>query len=336
MRAPALPATMRALELRSQEGDAPAPVLVERAVPKPRHGEVLLRMAAAPINPNDLLFLKDRYEVRKPLPVVPGFEGSGTVVAVGGGFVARTMLGRRVACAAGEGDGTWAEYAAVAAMRCIPLRGGIDLDEGATMLTNPLTAWVLVARARAEGHRAIVLTAAAGALGRMLCRLCAHQGLTAIAVVRRRGQVEALRSDGTEHVLDSSAPDFDETLRSVCARLGASLVLDAIAGDATQRLMAAMPPGSTVRVYGMLSSEPCRIDPNEIVFHAKRLEGFTMYEWLRTTSVVSQFLTAMRVQGLLAGVLKTHVQARMKLDAVAEALALARAGATGGKVLLVS
>src|SRR5579871_391574 len=100
--------TMRALELRSRNGSLPLPTLVEKERPKPRDGEVLVRVSAAPINPNDLLFLRDRYEVRKKLPVVPGFEGAGTVVEPGRGWLARSFVGRRVAFAVGEGDGSWA------------------------------------------------------------------------------------------------------------------------------------------------------------------------------------------------------------------------------------
>ncbi len=328
----ALPPLMRALELR--EGQ-PAPVLVERPLPVPRRGEVLVRIAAAPINPNDLMFLRDEYEIRKPRPTVPGFEGAGTVVASGGGFVARMMLGRRVACAAGDGDGTWAEYAVVPALRCVPLRRDVELEQGATLLTNPLTAWVLAARARRERHRGVVLTAAAGALGRMLERLLRRQGLAVVSIVRRPAQVEALRADGAEHVLDSSADGFAGELRDRAARLGATLLLDAVGGETTGRVLAAMPQGSVARVYGMLSNAPCELDPAELVFRGKRVEGFTMYDWLRTTSMLGQLLAVSKVQRRVRDVLATRVQARLPLADHAQALAKAVAGANDGKVLFV-
>lgn len=330
-----LPKTMRALELRSRHGDRPMPVLAERPVPTPRAGEVLVQLAAAPINPNDLLFLRDQYEVKKPLPVVLGFEAGGTVVGSGGGLFARGMVGRRVACAAGDGDGTWSEYFTVPALQCAPLSAKTQLEQGATLLTNPLTACVMVAQARREGRRAVVLTAAAGALGQMLCRLCKREGVQPIAVVRRPAQVATLRALGVEQVLDSSAEGFDAALRTVCAQLGATLALDAVAGETTRRIMAAMPSGSTVRVYGMLSSAPCEADSHDLVFRGARLEGFTMYEWVKSTPMIFQFLTVMKAQRLLGGVLATPIRARMKLTDFAEALRLAYDGATDGKILLV-
>src|SRR3712207_2017301 len=90
------PQTMRALELRSHEGGEGSLAVVEKPVPAPGAGEVLVRIAAAPVNPSDLMFLRGLYGVKKRLPVVPGFEASGRVVAAGGGLLARYLAGRRV------------------------------------------------------------------------------------------------------------------------------------------------------------------------------------------------------------------------------------------------
>ncbi len=327
-----LPETMRALELR--EGSE-VPAVTEKAVPRPAPGEVLIRVAAAPINPNDFLFLKNEYEIAKPRPVVPGFEGSGQVVAAGAGLMPRFLVGRRVAFAAGDGDGTWAEYALAPAMRCVPLRASVDLERGATLLTNPLTAWVLAARAKREGHRAVVLTAAAGALGQMLNRLFARQGQAVLNVVRKTAQAESLRALGAAHVLDSTSDDFEQRLRALSAELGATLLLDAVGGELTGQILGAMPDGSVARIYGMLSSAPCRLDANELVFRGKKLEGFTMYEWLKTTSLFGQMRAVGQVQRLVGDVLATQVQLRAGLDDVERALSVARDNPSAGKVLFV-
>ncbi|MDQ3805658.1 MAG: alcohol dehydrogenase catalytic domain-containing protein, partial [Acidobacteriota bacterium] len=140
-----IPATMRAVELRSYEGGEAGLTVVEKPVPRPGRGEVLVRMAAAPVNPSDLMFVRGMYGQRKRLPVVPGFEGSGVVVAAGGGLMARYLKGRRVACAAPfDGDGTWAEYMSAPAAQCIPLRKGVELEHAASMIVNPFTAWALL------------------------------------------------------------------------------------------------------------------------------------------------------------------------------------------------
>jgi NADPH:quinone reductase-like Zn-dependent oxidoreductase len=180
-----------------------------------------------------------------------------------------------------------------------------------------------------------VLTAAAGALGQMLNRLLSRQGQAVINIVRKESQVDLLRAAGVAHVLNSSVDGFLDELRDLSARLGVSLALDAVGGETTGQIFSALPAGSVVRVYGMLSDAPCQVDPSELVFRGKRIEGFTMYEWLRTTGLFTQLLALMKVQSLVGDVLKTHVQARVALDDHARALTMAIDGASGGKVLLI-
>src|SRR6516225_233860 len=208
-----LPATMRAVQLRDYEGKPGSLTVAEVPVPRPGPGEVLVKVFASPVNPSDLMFITGNYGFKKPLPATPGFEGSGTVVECGSGIMARFMKGRRVACAAADPKSTggmWAEYIVTSAQFCVPLSKRVDLEQGATMLVNPLTAWAMVEEARRGGHRAIVQTAAASALGRMVVRLGQKFGLPVINVVRRAEQVALLRGMGAEHVLNSCDSGFDE------------------------------------------------------------------------------------------------------------------------------
>lgn len=210
-----IPKTMRALEMHAEDGKPESLKLVEKAVPSPRSGEVLIKVAAAPVNPSDLAFLKGIYGTHKKLPVVPGFEGSGTVVAAGSGIMPRFLVGRRVAFAAGEGDGSWAEYAVAAAMFCLPLPENVTLEQGSMSFVNPLAALALMDRSRQGRHKAIISTAAASALGKMLLKLGLQNGLPIIHVVRRLEQVAELRSMGAQHVLNSSDANFDSALKTL-------------------------------------------------------------------------------------------------------------------------
>ena len=108
-----IPVTMRAVQLRAYDGNPESVAVVELPVPRPGPGQVLIRVAASPINPSDLMFIRGLYGFKKPLPATPGFEGSGTVVEAGSGMMPRFLKGRRVACAAADPNiagGMWAEY----------------------------------------------------------------------------------------------------------------------------------------------------------------------------------------------------------------------------------
>jgi NADPH:quinone reductase len=307
--------------------------LVSRPVPTPKRGEVLIHMRAAPINPNDLMLLDGTYEVKKPLGTIAGFEGSGTVVAAGGGLMTQYLLGRDVACAAGNGDGTWAEYACVEAMRCAPLSRKTDREQAAMLLTNPMTASVLLETALRAGHRAFVQNAAAGALGKMLLRLCARHRLPIVNVVRRPEQAAALRAIGAEHVVVSSAPDAAAELRALCDRLSVRLAFDAVAGDATLLLSRAIGIGGHILVYGMLSGAACQLDTDALVFRQLRVEGFTMYAWLEKTSLLGKLRTLIGAQRRLDDDLHSEIRARKALVDHVEAIELARGTTSGGKVL---
>jgi NADPH2:quinone reductase len=329
---------MRAVQIRAYDGKPESISLVELPVPRPGPGQVLVRVSASPINPSDQMFLCGLYGFKKPLPAVPGFEGSGTVEEAGSGFMARFLKGRRVACAAVDPrspQGMWAEYVVTSAQSCMPLSDHVTMEQGAMMLVNPLTAWALVDIARRGRHRAIVQTAAASALGKMVVKLGQKCSIPVINVVRRAEQVEALRAFGAEHVLNSSDDGFDSNLRKLCQDLGATISFDAVSGETSGRVLRAQPDGSELIVYGALSLEANQIDPASLIFEGKRVNGFWLSEWLRHRSVLAQLKLGRQVQSLLADDLKTEVHTRLPLEKVASALEEYAANMTSGKILLV-
>ncbi|MDT7809946.1 MAG: NADPH:quinone reductase [Acidobacteriota bacterium] len=331
-----IPDTMRVVELRSYEGGADALAVAERPVPRPGAAQVLVRIAATPVNPSDLAFLRGSYGIRKKLPVVPGFECSGEVVAAGKGLWARHLVGRRVACAAPtDGDGTWAEYMLTEAAQCIPLRKDTDIEQASMMIVNPFTAWALLGLAKELRASAVVQTAAASALGRMIQRLAASRGVEIVNVVRRPEQVALLEADGAKYVLDSSNADFDERLAELCKRLRASVAFDAVAGQLTGRLLAAMKQGSTAFVYGGLSMEPCLLDPRSLIFERKRVRGFWLADWLRHTGALKKYFAAQSVQRLLKDELRTEIRERLPLEKAIEGLRRYAQEMTGGKIIFV-
>jgi len=329
---------MRAVQLVDYDGKPGSLIVAEVPVPRPGPGEVLVKVFASPVNPSDLMFTTGNYGFKKPLPATPGFEGSGTVVETGSGMMAGFMRGRRVACAAADAKSTggmWAEYIVTSARFCVPLSKKVEMEQAATMLVNPLTAWALVDEARRGRHSAAVQTAAASALGRMVVRLGQKFGLPVINVVRRPEQVELLRGMGTEHVLNSSEAGFDDALRKKCHKLGATISFEAVAGQMSRRVLRAQPQGSRMLVYGGLSLKDVEVETGSLIFEGKRVEGFWLSAWLRGRNILSQLRIARQVQALLAGELKTEIRARLPLEKAAEGLAQYAADMTAGKVLLM-
>jgi NADPH:quinone reductase-like Zn-dependent oxidoreductase len=327
-----IPESMQAVVVEAQNQ-----TITVRQIPvqKPGPGQVLIRMAAAPINPSDLGFARGSYGPQRVPYLIPGFEGSGVVVAAGSGLLPRLLLGRHVTCSTPSG-GTWAEYLAVPARNCFPLRKSLSLEEGSMLIVNPLTAVAFFEIAKQGRHRAIINNAAAGALGQMILRLGQARHIPVIHIVRRDEHVELLRSMGAEHVLNSSDAVFTDKLQQVSHQLGATLILDPVGGEQTLRLLDAAPDSATAILYGSLAGNKKDIHLLNTSLSAKRVEGFFMPDWLATKNIwqVLGYLT--QVQRLAKKELRTKIQQRFLLAQVEDALALYQTNPSAGKILFVS
>ena len=303
-------------------------------LPRPGKGEVLVRMHASPLNPSDLALLKGGY-MERDYPFTPGLEGSGEVVLSGGGVMAGLRVGKQVACTPNpKGDGTWAEYMVTAATRTIPLPRGISPEQGSMMVVNPLTAIALMKIASEEGHAALVNNAAASALGKMLIRLARRSGLPLINVVRREEQVSSLESLGADVVLNASDPGFGEALKQYSSELNATLLLDAVGGDHSSRLLEAAPHNSHLICYARLSGEPLRIDPRLVMQDGKTISGFLLGRWMDTQSLLSKLKLLRQVRKMLPDVLSSPIRQTLPMDQVDQAIALYNQRMSAGKIIL--
>ena len=329
-----IPDQMTAVVLDSYTG-ANALRIERRPVPKPGPNEVLVKVAATPINPSDLAFLEGLYGFKKPTPVVPGFEGSGTVVSAGSGWMGKYLNGKRVACVSQErGDGVWAEYMVTTASLAFPLDASVSLEQGAMSVVNPLTALAFLALAREGRHKAIVQTAAASAIGQMINRLCKNEGIQVINIVRRAAQKDLLKEQGAEIVLDSNAADFPQHLCEVCQQYQSRIAFDAVAGPLTSQLLKAMPSNSKVIVYGGLSYEPAQGDSGQFIFAGKSIEGFWLTRWVSKQNFLQSLAVWQRAQKLMMTDLKSEIRKQYPLNEIQNAVQEYQSQMTGGKVLL--
>ncbi|MEJ6393815.1 zinc-binding dehydrogenase [Gymnodinialimonas sp. 2305UL16-5] len=326
-----LPKSMRALVLT---GPGKTLEVQEMPLPKPGPGQVLVQVAASPINPSDLAMLRGEYGLRWPYPLVPGLEGSGQVVADGGGMLARFMRGKRVSLAA-EGQGLWAEYAAVSAKRVVPLLAGTPLGIAACSFVNPLTAIALVGEVRRAGQWAAVSTASGGALGGMIRRRAKEKGVKLINIVRKAEQVETLRAEGARYVLDETAADFDADLAALCKELRCRMAFDAVGGQMTYRLAEALRSESDILVYGGLAGKAAALNPGTLIFKQARVRGFWLSKWLsRKTAPEMIWLTRQVAQGLQGGFAETRIAQVVPLDEASAAPAAYEQAMSAGKTLI--
>ncbi len=308
---------------------------VTRPLPPLKQDEVVVKMAAAAINPSDLVFIKGKYGIAPTPGVIPGLEGSGRVVACGGALSSRLLLDRRVACTPRVGtDGVWARYMVTSASSCIPLLPSVSYEEGATLLVNPLSAWLLYRRVKELGAHGVLITVSGGALGSMLIRLGRSSGYRVVALVRSAEALERIRGLGAHVVLDRSDPEFPVQLKEACHRNEVTVALDGAGGEVTQALSKALPKGSKVVLYGSLERESFEVAVSDLLFSMLSYEGFWMNNYAKQAGKLELAQTLLKVQRRLKRELSTPLHAIYPLGKLPQAIATYKENRSLGKTIV--
>lgn len=129
--------------------------------------------------------------------------------------------------------GCYQQYMLTTPLQCIPLPDNVSFEQGSMHCVNPLTALGMVDVAKSYKAQAIIQTAAASQLGKMIVRVCQDENIPLINIVRREEQVQILKEVKAEYILNSSEPDFEEKLGELAKKLRATVCLEAIAGTTT-------------------------------------------------------------------------------------------------------
>ena len=308
----------RSLEVR----EVPTPV-------EPPPGHVIVNMDSASIMHGDKFFLGN------PLPNgtwatalhdIYGSNGGGTVAAIGSGVPAR-YLGRKVAIykalkPSAEATGLWCENAQVPFETCLILPETVDVRDYNGSLANVLTIYAFLAQAKSEGHRGVIITAGSSATGLIAASLTRRQGIPAIFLVRSAASRDMLLGKGVENVLLTTEDDFEDGLRGLADRLGATAVFDGVGGELLGRIVPALPEGATVYVAGIMgASTPTSFSSIHIV--AKNLT-IKRYSVLETETLLDpQRLSAatVEIEALIDDpLLETRIGREFGFDQIHEAM----------------
>lgn len=290
-------------------------------VPTPGDGQVLIKVRVAAVNPSDLHFIKGEYGQPNVKGAPAGFEGCGDVVACGKG--AEWLKGQRVGFVA-NGSGAWAEYAMTDARMCVPLHPDLKDEDGAAQIVNPLTAVGMIDLAAGNGD-AVVLSAAASQLGKLMIALARARGMKVIALVRRIEVADALKELGATEVLDVTADSFAQDFAGASRALKPRTFLDAVSDQVSETVFTLLPNFAHWVIYGKLAAEPVQMTQlGQLVFTQKVIEGFWLTRWMQEQKPERMMELAKEVQGrFLDGTWTTDVSVDLPLREVVSGLAAA-------------
>lgn len=223
----------------------------EAAVPEPAPGQVRLRQTAVGLNYIDVYHRSGLYPVGS-FPAVLGLEGAGVIEGLGAD-VTGLAVGDRVAYASPP-LGAYAEARVMPAARVVKLPAGVGDDIAAAMMLKGLTAQFLLRRTyRVQPGDPIVIHAAAGGVGLLVCQWARALGATVIGTVSSDAKAEIARAHGCEHPVVTSREDFVARVRDLTGGAGAAVVYDSVGKDTFSGSLDCLRPMGMLVMFGQSS-----------------------------------------------------------------------------------
>lgn len=319
---------MRAMQLERLEGPEGLK-LVE--VPEPEAGDqVLIDVVAAGVSFPDLLLTKGQYQVKPPLPFVPGVEVAGVVrgapegsgLKVGERVMAFTMLGG------------WADVVAAPPGMTFRVPEGWSFEAAAGTVMNYHTAYfALHRRGRLRMGETVLVHGAAGGVGTAAIQVARGAGARVFAVVSSEEKAEVARSAGADRAFLSSG-DWVSRVKDATKGKGVGLVLDTVGGDIFDQSLKCLAPEGRLLVVGFAGGRIPEVKVNRLLLNNVDVVGVA---WGAFVMQKPQF-TAEIVKGLAAladkGFVEPVVGQVFPLEEAAQALRELESRRATGKVVL--
>jgi NADPH2:quinone reductase len=304
----------------------------EVEVPPPGPGEALVRHRAIGLNFVDI-YVRSGVYPPPSLPYIPGTEGGGVVEAVGPG-VSEVRVGDRVAYVGGP-LGSYSEARVIPARFLVRLPDGIDEKTAAAVMLKGLTAEYLIHSTYAvKGGETILVHAAAGGVGLILCQWAKHLGATVIGTVGSDEKAKLAAAHGCAHTINYSREDFIARVKEITAS-GVPVVYDSVGQATFMKSLDCLRPRGLMVSFGQSSGV---VPPFSINILAAKGSLYLTRPTLATYAARRENLeaAARRLFGvLLSGAVRCEVNRTFKLADAAEAhRALAQRETTGSSILL--
>lgn len=321
---------MKAVEI-SAPGGPEVLKLTERPVPRPKRGEVLIRVAAAGVNGPDIMQRKGLYPAPAGASDLPGLEVSGEIVAIGDG-VSRWAIGDKVTALTNGGG--YAQYCVAEAQLCLPIPRDVHLRDAAGLPETFFTVWSNVfIGAQLKAGETFLVHGGAGGIGTTAIQLGKAFGAKVIATDSPEERCRVCRDLGADRVVDYRTGDFVEIVRQ---EGGANVILDIVGGPNIEKNFKAA--SHDARIIQLAFALGSKVEVNLMPIMLKRLTYTGSTLRTRPPSFKARIANELESQvwpHIESGRIKVVISRTFALAEASQAHALMESAAHVGKILLV-
>lgn len=266
--------------------------LVDRDIPRPGPGEVLVKLRAASLNYRDYMAVGGAYNPKMRRPIIPLSDGAGVVEEIGSG-VTRFQNGDRVAAIfmqtwidgpptkekgssalGGSLDGVACEYAVFSEQGLVSVPSSLSFEEAATLPCAAVTAWHALFEHSHPVPGTSVLLQGTGGVSIFALQFAAAAGLRSIITSSSDDKLSRARKLGVHETINyKTNPDWDEPARKMTGGEGVDRVIEVGGSETMPRSLRAVKTGGTISVIGVLSGRDPTVSPAALLMNSIRMQG---------------------------------------------------------------
>ena len=306
----------------------------ELPTPVPAPGQVLIEIKAASLNFPDLLIVQNKYQIKPPLPFVPGSEYAGVVQSVGAG-VTHIKLGQSVACLSGTGG--FGTHTLAPAALCMPLPEAFShVDAAAFIMTYATSYHALVDRAQLKAGETVLVLGAAGGVGTAAIQIAKAAGATVIAAASTDEKCALCKSLGADATINYNQGDLRESIKSLTGGKGPDVIYDPVGGDYAEPAFRSIAWRGRYLVVGFASGPIPALPWNLALLKGASIVGVFWGEFAKREPQTNAAMMGILVQWYAQGKIKPVIDRTMPMASLPQAYALMGSRSVTGKLVMVN
>jgi len=306
----------------------------ELPTPQPGAGEVLLEIQAASLNFPDLLIVQNKYQMKPPLPFVPGSEYAGVVRAVGEG-VKGLQVGQAVACLSGTGG--FGTHTLAPAKLCMPLPPEFaPVDAAAFIMTYATSHHALIDRGQLKAGETVLILGAAGGVGTAAIQIAKAMGAKVIAAASTAEKCALCMAQGADATINYGTENLREAIKTLTDGKGPDVVYDPVGGEFAEPAFRSIAWRGRYLVIGFAGGPIPNLPLNLPLLKGASLVGVFWGDFARREPQANTAMMAELAQWYAQGKIKPVIDSTMPMSDLKAAYARMGSRAVMGKLVMVN